>query len=86
MTMEYNVESTPVKSPKRKKEGVKDSNVRKSNYVFNSNDKKTDVLLEKRSLSFKNEVMALNFLSKMGWELIDVDNGKYYLKSKRKKY
>jgi hypothetical protein len=87
ITMEIIKKSTPVavKSPKNKK-GVdnKSKNVKPS-YLFNSDDKKLSKELNKQSNTFKSEIMALNYLSKIGWELVDVDNGKYYLKSKRRR-
>ena len=75
--------SVAVKSPKNKKEVVNNSKDAKSSYMFNSADKKLSMKLNKLSNTFKSEIMALNYLSKTGWELVDVDQGKYYFKSKR---
>ncbi|MEJ6734698.1 MAG: hypothetical protein QNK67_03605 [Flavobacteriales bacterium] len=85
VTMEVIKKSTSVavKSPKNKKEVVNKSKDAKSSYVFNSADKKLSMELNKLSNTFKSEIMALNYLFKIGWELVDVDQGKYYFKSKR---
>jgi hypothetical protein len=83
--MEYKSESISIKSPKKNKEGVRNINSIKTNYVFTTNNERLGVELSKISSTFNNEVTALNTLSKMGWELVDVDNGKYYLKSKRRR-
>jgi hypothetical protein len=83
ISMEYKSEATTVKSPKKSRDGVRTSDLKKTNYIFNTNNERLQIQLTKMSTSFKNEISALNALGKMGWELIDIDNGKYYFMSKR---
>lgn len=82
--MEYTPESVIIKSPKKNKDGVRNSQNKKTNYLFTTNNKNLKSDLMKISASFTNEIYALNALGKMGWELIDVDNGKYYFRSVRR--
>lgn len=85
IVMEYKSQPISVKSPKKGKEGVRDSETKKTNYVFLTNNERLNTQLTKASTSFADEISALNVLGKMGWELIDVNNGKYYFKSKRRR-
>jgi hypothetical protein len=84
MIMEFKTESITIKSPKKNKDAVRNSQNKKTNYLFTTNNKYLKSDLMKISASFTNEIYALNALGKMGWELIDVDNGKYYFRSVRR--
>lgn len=83
MVMEYKAEPTTIKSPKKSKEGVRDISSKKTNYVFTINNKRIETELIKISTTFIDEISALNSLGKMGWELVDVNNGKYYFRTER---
>jgi hypothetical protein len=80
MTMSDN--SKIVESPKRKKKSnVKDFSKSKKTFSFKCSNKNTLKFLMKNSLNFKSEMEALNFLGKAGWELVDINEDKFYFKS-----
>lgn len=85
ISMEYISEASSIKSPKKSREGVRNSDTKKTNYLFVTQNQRLTEQLTKLSANFTDEMSALNFLGKMGWELIDINNGKYYFKTNRRK-
>lgn len=83
MIMTYNEKAEVIKSPKKKREGVRTEEPKKTNYTFQARDPKLVNQMSKMSASFSGELGALNFLGKMGWELVGIKGNDYYFKSNR---